>query len=105
MGALLEAAGHEVLISEVAQAALDATAVHDVQVFILDIGLPDMDGYELARRLRANVKTANKMLIALTGYSQAHDRVLSKAAGFDHHLVKPVDATLLSSILTSVPDV
>jgi PAS domain S-box-containing protein len=105
LGALLETAGHEVLIFEDAQAALDATAVHNIQVFILDIGLPDMDGYELARRLRANAKTANKVLIALTGYGQAHDRVLSKAAGFDHHLVKPVDTTQLSSILASNPNV
>lgn len=105
LGALLEAASHEVLIFEDAQAALNATATHDIQVFILDIGLPDMDGYELARRLRANARTAGKVLIALTGYGQAHDRVLSKAAGFDYHFVKPIDTAQLSSVLASVPQV
>jgi PAS domain S-box-containing protein len=105
LGALLEAAGHEVLIFHDARAALGATHAHDIQVFILDIGLPDMDGYELARRLRTDARTANKMLIALTGYGQAHDRVLSKAAGFDHHLVKPVNTEQLSSILASLPNV
>ena len=103
LGALLETTGHEVFVYDNAESALTATTDHDVQVFILDIGLPDMDGYELARRLRANVKTAGKLLIALTGYGQAHDRVLSKTAGFDYHFVKPVDYAQLSRVLASVP--
>lgn len=102
LGALLEAAGHEVLVHEDARSALTAAKAHDIQAFILDIGLPDMDGYELARRLRADAQNANKVLIALTGYGQAHDRVLSKAAGFDHHFVKPVDTAELSSVLAHI---
>ncbi|MDR7049461.1 PAS domain S-box-containing protein [Duganella sp. 3397] len=99
LGALLEAQGHQVLIFEDAETALRASAVAPVDAFILDIGLPDMDGYELARRLRAQAATAGKLLIALTGYGQAHDRVLSKAAGFDHHFVKPVDHAALGRVL------
>jgi CheY-like chemotaxis protein len=58
---------------------------------ILDIGLPGMDGYELARRLRAARPTARVLLIALTGYGQADDRDKSHAAGFDHHLMTPAN--------------
>ena len=99
LGALLEAQGHQVLIFEDAETALRASAAHEVDAFILDIGLPDMDGYELARRLRAQAGTESKLLIALTGYGQAHDRVMSKVAGFDHHFVKPVDHAELGRLL------
>ena len=102
LGALLEATGHHVLVFDDAESALRAVDDAGTQVFILDIGLPDMDGYELARRLRANPGTADKVLIALTGYGQAHDRVLSKAAGFDHHFVKPIDNVQLANVLATV---
>jgi len=68
-------------------------------VFILDIGLPDMDGYELARRLQADPRTAKARFMALTGYGQAHDKVLSAAAGFDHHFLKPIDTAMLNKVL------
>ncbi|WP_334188932.1 PAS domain-containing protein [Noviherbaspirillum sp.] len=103
LSALLEAAGHHVLVFEDARSALDVVDEQDIQVFVLDIGLPDIDGFELARRLRANPKTENKVLIALTGYGQAHDRVLSKTAGFDYHFVKPIDTMQLTQILANVP--
>ncbi|KQQ40195.1 hypothetical protein ASF61_05280 [Duganella sp. Leaf126] len=105
LGALLEALGHQVAIFNDAESALRASAAWEADgaaaadAFILDIGLPDMDGYELARRLRARPATADKLLIALTGYGQAHDRVLSRAAGFDHHFVKPVDHAALGRLL------
>ena len=60
------------------------------EVVLIDIGLPGMDGYRLAGEMRAREATANALLIAVTGYGQAHDRQRSKEAGFDHHLVKPV---------------
>ena len=100
--ALLEAGGHQVVVAGDAESALKNADIERIQVFILDIGLPDMDGYELARRLRAKPDTANAVLIALTGYGQAHDRVLSKAAGFDHHFVKPSDTLELTKILNQV---
>jgi CheY-like chemotaxis protein len=99
---LLEAKGHQVVVAANAESALKNAAIDHIQVFILDIGLPDMDGYELARRLRANPKTMHAVLIALTGYGQAHDRVLSKAAGFDHHFVKPNDTQELTDVLNRV---
>ncbi len=73
------------------------------QVCILDIGLPEMDGYELARRLRADLRPQHATFIALTGYGQASDRMLSQAAGFDHHFVKPVDIDMLGRVLAAVP--
>lgn len=99
---LLEACGHQVTVTEDAGSALMAAADIPVQVFILDIGLPGMDGYELARRLRGEPSTANAVIIALTGYGQAHDRVLTKAAGFDYHFVKPIDTEQLAQVLEEV---
>lgn len=66
---------------------------------ILDIGLPDMDGTELARQLRSDPATCDMLLIAVTGYGQEQDRESSRAAGFDHHLVKPVDMSRLMTLL------
>ena len=87
---------------EDAKSALAAPERNAVQVFILDIGLPVMNGYELARRLRADPATCKAVLIALTGYGQAHDRVLTKTAGFDHHFVKPLDLDQLAGVLEQV---
>jgi DNA-binding response OmpR family regulator len=69
---------------------------------LLDIGLPDMDGNELARRLRADAATANAVLIAITGYGQEQDRAAAIDAGFDHHFVKPVDTARLASLLAEI---
>ena len=79
-----------------------STQEFGVEAFILDIGLPDMDGYELARRLRADARTASTTIIALTGYGQSHDRASSIAAGFDYHFVKPADHQELLKILSSL---
>ncbi len=102
LAGLLEAAGHVVWVAEDAAGALSYAEKAAVQVFILDIGLPVMDGFELARLLRADPATEDAVLIALTGYGQAHDRVLTKAAGFDHHFVKPIDIEALSKVLATV---
>ncbi len=102
LAALLEAVGHNVTVYEDGKKALEAITQEVPQVFILDIGLPGMNGYELARRLRDNPLTSKAVLVALTGYGQEHDRVLSKAAGFDHHFVKPMDTLKLSSILAQI---
>ena len=67
------------------------------------IGLPDMDGYELSRRLHDMPETRNAAYIALTGYGQAHDKVLAKAAGFGLYFVKPVDMTALQQVLAAAP--
>ncbi|SNT25377.1 PAS domain S-box-containing protein [Noviherbaspirillum humi] len=99
---LLEAAGHEVETHYDAGSALAAARARPPQVFMLDIGLPDMDGYELAKRLRATSQTASATLIALTGYGQSQDRDRSRHAGFDHHLVKPADTRRLLALLATI---
>jgi len=102
LGYMLEAAGYSVRVEKDAASALRATQEFGVEAFILDIGLPDMDGYELARRLRADARTASTTIIALTGYGQSHDRAPSIAAGFDYHFVKPADHQELLKILSSL---
>ena len=95
----LETMGHQVLIEHSSRGALARARLEKPEVYILDIGLPDMDGNELARRLRAEQDTAHAFLIAVTGYGQEHDRRKAMAAGFDQHLVKPVDVSKLASFL------
>jgi PAS domain S-box-containing protein len=102
LGYMLEAAGCVVQVKEDAFSALRAAYETDVDVFLLDIGLPDVDGYELARRLRAEPRTAGATIIALTGYGQPQDRALSSPAGFDHHFVKPAEHQELLRVLSSV---
>ncbi|SNS31795.1 PAS domain S-box-containing protein [Noviherbaspirillum humi] len=102
LASLLRAIGHRVSVHYTAQAALRQAVVETSQVFLVDIGLPDMDGYELARHLRALPQVAHSTLIAVTGYGQAQDRERSQAAGFSHHLVKPVDMVALAAILGEV---
>jgi CheY-like chemotaxis protein len=103
LAVLLRAHGHEVQVYEDAAATLRAAGIGGTEVFILDIGLPDMTGYELARRLRRQPGHAGAMFVALTGYGQERDRELSRQAGFDHHLVKPVDIAKLTQILGTAP--
>ena len=82
--------------------ALDRARSMAPDVCLLDIGLPEMDGRELARRLRAQPETANAVLVAVTGYGQQQDREDAFAAGFQHHLVKPVDFEALARLLDGV---
>lgn len=97
---LLKAAGHKVSVHANGQEALSAALQQPAQIYILDIGMPDITGYDLVRQLKAQPANAQAIFIALTGYGQAHDKVLSKAAGFDHHFVKPMDMAKLSHILS-----
>ena len=102
LATLLQALGHHVDVAGDADTALALVGKSQTQVFVLDIGLPGMDGHELARRLRAEPATTKAVLIALTGYGQAHVQDLTKAAGFDHHFVKPIDIEALVDVLTHV---
>jgi len=99
LASLLEAAGHRVTAVHDPGAALATAAATRPQALILDIGLPGMDGHALARRLRADPALAGALFLALTGYGQPQDRLLSQEAGFDHHLVKPVDPARLLALL------
>jgi PAS domain S-box-containing protein len=97
---VLELMGHSVALAHDGKRALEqADAAAPWDAVILDIGLPDMTGYELAQRLRQHSAARDSTFIALTGYGQAHDRVISRTAGFDHHLVKPADISHLAEIL------
>ncbi|MBD8529804.1 MULTISPECIES: PAS domain-containing protein [unclassified Massilia] len=99
---LLEASGHQVAVEHDARKGLARAQADQPDACLLDIGLPDMDGNELARRLRALPETAGTLLIAVTGYGQEADRQRTAAAGFDHHLVKPLDPKQLFAILGTV---
>jgi PAS domain S-box-containing protein len=99
---LLEAFGHTVLVEHGARRALERARIEAPQVCLLDIGLPEMDGIELAQRLRVQPETARCVLIAVSGYGQDQDRAETLAAGFDHHLVKPVNTRALASILAAI---
>jgi PAS domain S-box-containing protein len=99
---LLEASGHRVMVEHSSRAGLERARQEAPQVCILDIGLPEMNGIELAKRLRAQPETAHSLLIAVTGYGQDQDREQTSAAGFDHHLVKPADVKQLAAIIAGV---
>ena len=98
----LSAAGHEVEIAYCAEDALEVAKVFSPQVCLLDIGLPDMDGNELARRLRRLPQTTASTLVAATGYGRQQDRDAARQAGFDHYMVKPVNTVELSELLARI---
>jgi signal transduction histidine kinase/ActR/RegA family two-component response regulator len=104
LGDLLRDVGHSVMVAHDGPSALEASARFQPELAILDIGLPVMDGYELAARLRERFKEQSPYLVALTGYGQPSDRERSSAAGFDLHLVKPIDATRLLDVIEQAPD-
>ncbi|MCA1248026.1 ATP-binding protein [Massilia sp. MS-15] len=99
----LAANGHRVEIAYNAHDALAIAAQFAPQVCLLDIGLPDMDGNELARRLRQLPQTSAATLIAATGYGRQQDRDAARAAGFDHYMVKPVNTVQLGEVLALQP--
>jgi signal transduction histidine kinase/ActR/RegA family two-component response regulator len=100
---LLILEGHEVHAVYGALAAIDAAIELHPEVVLLDIGLPQMDGYELARRIRQVPGLKDTSLVAVTGYGQAKDKQRTEQLGFDHHLVKPVDPDRLKQILATTP--
>ncbi|OJT25849.1 hypothetical protein BO221_08370 [Archangium sp. Cb G35] len=91
LGEVLEMDGHRVTVVHDGMAALEHLGAEAPDVVFLDIGLPGMDGYEVARRIRERSGGAGPRLVAVTGYGQASDRQRSREAGFDAHLVKPVE--------------
>jgi signal transduction histidine kinase len=97
---LLRVLGAEVALAHSGRQALECVASFRPDVVLLDIGMPGMDGYEVARRIRANPANRHMQLIALTGWGQDEDRQRSAAAGFNHHLVKPADVDQLRQLLS-----
>ena len=96
---LLELQGHDVCVAHDGQNALAAATEFHPEVIFLDIGMPGMDGYEVARSIRAMHLDPRPVLAALTGWSQEEDRRRTAEAGFDHHLVKPPKAAKIQQIL------
>jgi signal transduction histidine kinase/CheY-like chemotaxis protein len=99
LGLLLELYGHEVRIAHSGNAALAVAQSFHPNVALLDIGMPDLNGYEVARNLRVETSCPDIVLIALTGYGQDGDKERAHAAGFDHHLTKPVDPSKLEALI------
>ncbi len=99
---LVETLGHHATIEHSASAALARAAAEPPDVCLLDIGLPEVDGYELARRLRAQAVGRCPYLVAVTGYGQPQDLERTQQAGFDHHLVKPADTDALARLLNQL---
>ena len=102
LGLLLKLIGNEVRIVHDGRAAVDEAKDFLPRVVLLDIGLPKMSGYDAAREIRAQAGGKDALLIAVTGWGQDVDRQRSKEAGFDHHLVKPVDPDTLAKLLASL---
>jgi PAS domain S-box-containing protein len=100
---LLTASGHEVRVMHDGLSALAETRRNQPDVVIMDIGLPGIDGYEVAKRMRQQPAMGGVVLVAMTGYGRDSDRLLSLAAGFDHHLVKPADLDGLLQLVAQQP--
>lgn len=96
---LLRLQGHEVHVANTGVAALKLVEQHRPQLMFLDLGMPGMDGYEVARKLRQHLSRAELVLVALTGWGAPEDRRRTADAGFDHHLVKPIEPSAMEELL------
>jgi signal transduction histidine kinase len=103
LATLLQLSGHEVFTAANGAVALESAEQHRPEVALLDIGMPKLDGYEVARRIRAQPWGQRITLVALTGWGQDSDRRRSQEAGFDSHLVKPLDLDKLTELLATLP--
>ena len=102
MAMLLELMGYQVKTAHDGESAIRMIAEFIPQVALIDIGLPGLNGYELARRLLALPQVSGITLIAQTGWGRDEDRELSRQAGFQHHLIKPIDHALLEKLLGEI---
>jgi CheY-like chemotaxis protein len=98
---LLSLEGHEVKTVHSGEVALQVGPSYAPEVVLLDIGMPGMNGYEVARRIRAKPWKKSLMLVAVTGWGQAEDKRRALEAGFDDHMTKPVDPAMLSLLLAT----
>jgi signal transduction histidine kinase len=99
LGELLRDFGHEVTTAHDGPQALDNARLHRPDIVLLDISMPEMDGYEVAKRIRGELGLGDALLIALTGYGEDRHRRLARESGFDQHVTKPVDASKLEELL------
>ena len=105
LGHALSVLGCSAVVVHDGDAALASAAVFQPQVVLLDVGLPGIDGYEVARRLRQTCRDPALKIIAVTGYGLPSDRERSRAAGFDDHIVKPMSLDVLRRLLDDQPAV
>ncbi len=96
---LLAGYGHEVATAEDGERALEVVTAFEPDLVILDIGMPGLSGYDTARRLREVQGAARPLLVALSGFGRPEDKAQAAAAGFDHHLTKPVDIDTLLALI------
>jgi CheY-like chemotaxis protein len=101
LGLLLKLRGVDVRVVHGGAEALESIEAYQPAIVLLDIGMPGMDGYEVARKIRQHPTGRSMKLIALTGWGQEQDRRRTREAGFDHHLVKPADAAVLEALFNS----
>jgi CheY-like chemotaxis protein len=99
---VLRVTGNEVRVAHDGQTALQVGKEFRPELVLLDIGLPGMDGYEVARRMREMPETKDSLLVAQTGWGQEEDRRRSKDAGFHHHLVKPLEPGAVQALLETL---
>ena len=99
---LLQLMGHDVRLAHDGPGAIQAAIEFVPAVALVDIGIPGLNGYDVARRIRAEPKLRKVVLIAQTGWGQDEDRRKSQAAGFDYHLIKPADLVMLQTLLVSL---
>ena len=99
---LLQLDGHEVMAAGSGEDGLDHAQSREFAIALVDLGLPGIDGFEVARRLRAMARGTEVRLVAISGYGQPLDRKRAQAAGFDAHLVKPVDTEVLRTVLAEL---
>jgi CheY-like chemotaxis protein len=102
LGQMLQMMGNEVRVAHDGLAAIEAAEACRPQVILLDIGMPKLDGYDACRRIRNEAWGKNTVLIALTGWGQDEDRRRTREAGFDYHLVKPVESSTLVKVFADV---
>ncbi|HSS28158.1 MAG TPA: response regulator, partial [Usitatibacter sp.] len=99
---ILDVLGADVRVAHDGVAALGIMDTFEPSVVILDIGMPGMDGYEVARRIRSGFPGRNVCIVALSGWGQEEDRRRARDSGFDHHLIKPVEIATLQALLGSL---
>jgi CheY-like chemotaxis protein len=99
---LLRMDGHEVSVAHDGAAALNIVDAVRPHVAVLDIGMPGLNGYQVAQRIRSSLNAEPIVLVALTGWGQARDLERAKAAGFDHHLIKPAEPSQLQSLIADI---
>lgn len=102
MAALLRSKGHDVAAARNGTTALEIATTFCPEIIILDIGLPEIDGYEIARRFRRIPAMAGTFIVALSGYGTQEDRDRSRGAGFHYHLTKPVAPGALDELLSQI---